>query len=399
MKMTQVESPLEALSLRSSFSRRQSAGVKAVDVNAQTCGLVVFGELLVQKWDFAPLSDTWVFIPFTSSSQISDVGSDELSMSAENTAEETKTETTGGYHASFDSEHADLVLQSKDGVKFRVHSQILRVASTVFNDMLSIKRDDAESESTPIQLEESSAVLTMILDLIYPQHLLPASSTLTAQLIHDTGLAARKYDISTVTESLQNCLYSREVMRPLSPLTKFGVARRLGWDDVAGWASTDTLAMDLSAKASQDALATLDTASVLALQTLHRRRKAILANALLAVCREPLYSADDASFPLSFPEISGGASHVPDSDCEALVQLKDLAAWSKFKFTVVAEMERCPLGSRFLVDDFFDNVEFSGLWSAKFNCSCWGLSTLNKERFRNAFRSVLSKLPNSIAED
>jgi len=318
----------------------------------------------------------------------------------EENAEDEEAKPTPEYHSSFNSEHADLVLQSKDGIKFRVHSQILRVASTVFNDMLSVKRDESETASSPILLEESALVLSTILDLIYPQHVLPASAALTAQLIYDAGLAARKYDIDAVVDSLQNCLYTREVMQPLSLLQKFGVARRLGWDEVAKWASTDTLAMDLNTRAAQKALATLDTSTVLALQALHRRRKVILINALLSICNEPLFPStdpDDLAYALSYPEISNAVNHSPNADCEALVQLKDLSAWSKLKFTVVAEMERCPLGSRFLVDDFFDNVEFSGLWSARFSCVCWGSTSLDKACFRSRFRSVLAMLPKSIS--
>jgi len=318
----------------------------------------------------------------------------------EENAEDEEAKPTPEYHSSFNSEHADLVLQSKDGIKFRVHSQILRVASTVFNDMLSVKRDESETASSPILLEESALVLSTILDLIYPQHVLPASAALTAHLIYDAGLAARKYDIDAVVDSLQNCLYTREVMQPLSLLQKFGVARRLGWDEVAKRASTDTLAMDLSTRAAQKALATLDTSSVLAFQGLRHRRKIILVNSLPSVCVEPPFPTtdrNDLAFPICYPEISNVVNHVPNVDCEAIAQLKDLSAWSKLKFAVVAEMEKCPLGSHFLVDDFFDNVEFSGLWSARFSCVCWGSTSLDKVCFRSRFRSVLAKLPNSIS--
>jgi len=326
-------------------------------------------------------------------------------MSDENKMEETKAVAVAEEecHSSFNSDHADLVLQSKDGIKFRVHSQILRIASPVFNDMLSIERDRSETSSSPIHLEESALVLETMLDTMYPQHYIPSTATLSAQLIYDVGIAARKYDIDTVSSTMQNCLYARQVMGSLSPLHKFGVARRLGWDDVAQWASTDTLGMDLSTRASQAALATLDTASVLALHALHRRRKVILINALLSVCNELPFSSDvdESADALQFHEISTASSYVHRSDCEALTQLRGLSAWSKLKFAVVAEMERCPLGSRFLVDDFFDIVEFSGLWSAKMSCSCLGKAVetkLDKARFKSAFRAVLSNLPTSISE-
>lgn len=333
-------------------------------------------------------------------------------MSDENKAEDTKPDTTGAFHASFNSsEHgADLVLRSKDGIKFRVHSQILRVASKVFDDMLSLnskRSDDSESTteaddpaSDPVQLEESALVLTTLLDLIYPQHVLPPSATLTAQLIYDAGCAAKKYDIDPVVDSLQNCLYTREVMQPLSALQKFGVARRLGWGDVAQWASTDTLALDLGSRASQKALATLDTASVLEIQKLHRRRRLILTNALLYVCNEPRLATDEdeLEYLITYSEISNAPAHSNTSACDAVVQLRDLAAWAKLKFAVMTEMEKSPLGSRFQVDDFFDNVEFAGLWSAKFSCTCWGQTMLDKARFRTAFRDVLAKLPTCVPE-
>ncbi len=107
----------------------------------------------------------------------------------------------------------DLVLLSSDDVEFHVHSLILKMSSPVFGDMLRTPRSQAtstESAAEAVVLAEPAAVLSLLLDIVYPGrgqlqnvdfggHLL---------LLKATGLAAIKYDMWAALEAIKAFLVS-----------------------------------------------------------------------------------------------------------------------------------------------------------------------------------------------
>ncbi|TDL26626.1 hypothetical protein BD410DRAFT_783714 [Rickenella mellea] len=78
------------------------------------------------------------------------------------------TRVSDGYHPSYSSPSADIVLLSDDGVKFRVHSAILATASKFFHDMFGMPRSAAENHDDALPMSESSEILKTLLDIIYP---------------------------------------------------------------------------------------------------------------------------------------------------------------------------------------------------------------------------------------
>jgi hypothetical protein len=66
----------------------------------------------------------------------------------------------------------DTVLQSSDGLLFRVHRFILNEASVIFRDMLVLAQPPAGDAGTlaltPIVMQEDSQTLDTILHFIYP---------------------------------------------------------------------------------------------------------------------------------------------------------------------------------------------------------------------------------------
>ena len=75
----------------------------------------------------------------------------------------------------------DVVLKSCDGKEFRVHSVILREASTVFRDMFKMP-DGGSRDQSPIPMTESGEVLDDLLRWLYPIATAPTIITIDQAL-------------------------------------------------------------------------------------------------------------------------------------------------------------------------------------------------------------------------
>lgn len=136
------------------------------------------------------------------------------------------------YHAD-----GDIVLLSKDNALFRVHSTILKFASSFFRQMLELPRASGEGADEPIPLEENEEILSAIFDTIYPVENLPSIPTVS--FAWDLALSADKYDIprvhsfvhSTILSKLQNehnaSTQNEEIMEV------YVLACRWKWEDMA----------------------------------------------------------------------------------------------------------------------------------------------------------------------
>lgn len=72
---------------------------------------------------------------------------------------------------AFEVPDANLTIRSTDFVDFRVHKPVLAMASSVFNDILSLPQSsDSESEDDfpVVKLSEDSELLYSLLSIIYP---------------------------------------------------------------------------------------------------------------------------------------------------------------------------------------------------------------------------------------
>jgi hypothetical protein len=100
--------------------------------------------------------------------------------------------------APFDDPQADLILQSSDGVHFRVFKLILSFASPVIVDMLSIPSPLSQKphdEDQVAHLTEQSTALDVVLSHIYPVQLPNGDTLLYANILAEF---ARKYKVESL---------------------------------------------------------------------------------------------------------------------------------------------------------------------------------------------------------
>lgn len=68
----------------------------------------------------------------------------------------------------FDDSDADLIIRSSDGMRFAVHTLLLRKASPVFAGMLTLPRAGADDQTPVVDLCEDSKTVLAMLQLCYP---------------------------------------------------------------------------------------------------------------------------------------------------------------------------------------------------------------------------------------
>ena len=110
--------------------------------------------------------------------------------------------------APFDTDFADFILRTPDKVDFWVHSQILRITSTVFDAIVSIPHptvpDSPQSSSRPvIDMTEDSVTLDCVLRCAYPTEE-PKSTDL--ELLDRVLTAAHKYEFKRATAWVKRVL-------------------------------------------------------------------------------------------------------------------------------------------------------------------------------------------------
>lgn len=287
-------------------------------------------------------------------------------------------ETNQVFHPSYSSLDADLLLSSKDGVKFRVHSVVLKLASGVFRDMLSIPRAASEGAGDPIQLEESGEVLSAVLDLIYPSSALPDMPTF--DFVRDLSVACEKYEMAGATQTIKKHVFGPRFVYPA--LKMFSLSRQLEWDSESKIASSETLSIDLSQSQALDVLRTIDTDGVLKLQALHRLRKSRLVEAL-----NNIGSNDSA---IAWRQV-GFYLHL---ECSAGYQLRQHAHWIICKLKIAEEMDRSSTGGLMRIRTFWTQTLFAPIWTLQ--CSRCNSCLFDLDKTMSTVLRVLDELPTTI---
>ncbi|TDL15904.1 hypothetical protein BD410DRAFT_82770 [Rickenella mellea] len=134
---------------------------------------------------------------------------------------------------------ADLVLQSQDGRKFRVHSDMMKTASGFFRGMLGIPRDPSENPQEPLPVDETSNVVAGLLNMVY--HISAPTLTDSFDLFGRVFSAAEKYEMTSVIETLSLIVFTQLQAGHLDPLSAYAFACRYGWEDVAKSVSSQLL--------------------------------------------------------------------------------------------------------------------------------------------------------------
>jgi len=129
-----------------------------------------------------------------------------------------------GLPAVFKDPTADLLIQSSDGVLFRVHKALLTTGSTFFKEMLlhpQPSRNGYAEES--IVWQETAATITAVLYQLYP--IVKPDETTVEELIM-VAMAADKWGMDGVLDRAQTALLKPAVFE-LRPLAIYTLARRL----------------------------------------------------------------------------------------------------------------------------------------------------------------------------
>ncbi len=171
---------------------------------------------------------------------------------------------------------------------FRVHSSIMRLVSSVFKDMLAVKRTDGDG---PITLDESKDTLETLLDTIYPAR--RPTSIMSISCFRLVAIAAEKYDMISVTNTLKDFILGRNSTTILLSLTlpmvaatqytaieEYLITSDLGWTAVSNELSAKTLTCDLNSAIAQGSLFSGNGPAARNLFSLHRKRRILMYNSL-----------------------------------------------------------------------------------------------------------------------
>lgn len=181
--------------------------------------------------------------------------------------QETLEVSSTGFHNRYDFQDGDVVLESSDKVKFRLHSVFLKQSSSVFRDMIEL----AQPSNDVVPVAEPSELMALLLDYIYPLDAPSLPKPATLKVAVKLGEIADKYNIPRVIASLRAVLHEEKYRK--SPIDLYALACRWKWPEIAAIASTETLLYDLGLDQCLEKMQQLNAADLCKLLKLHNRRK------------------------------------------------------------------------------------------------------------------------------
>ncbi|KAI0669969.1 hypothetical protein C8Q78DRAFT_157435 [Trametes maxima] len=243
-------------------------------------------------------------------------------------AEPTSVDTSSHINLPVCLADMDIVLQSIDGVTFRVRSELLYRASPWFRTMLTLPQTTPKTEPTepdPIHMNESSSVLADLLHIIDGTELPPLDD---ADRIESLLAAADKYEVTMALSVARLALSSRYLN--ISPIRLFGIACGMSWEKEAQDAVARTLTTSLLSPEAQTELAALASAHRDKLLSLHRQR------------REELLAGLDHRDAF-YANMLGGPCNAgdPSNPCTAPL---DHSRWWALKYALLKRWDERPFG-------------------------------------------------------
>jgi len=190
----------------------------------------------------------------------------------------------------YPSDKGDLIIQTSDGVLFGVHILLLRLSSSVMNDMLTVGRSGGRGRETggfarsglcgciglvhcePVTITEDSTIFRALLSFIYPNSVPTIFTGLTSLMpVLD---AAAKYDMKGIQHSLGLQLMIGVTGNTLlyeDPLWVYYKAKQLDLTDLAKAAANATLTIDLGEAPRRPDAANVPASWILELVTLRTK--------------------------------------------------------------------------------------------------------------------------------
>ncbi|KAJ7452903.1 hypothetical protein FB451DRAFT_1521025 [Mycena latifolia] len=283
------------------------------------------------------------------------------------------------YHSAFSSAEADIVLESSDGILYRIDSYTLRTTSGLFSTILSLPAPKGGHSAEPIALHEPAAAAEPLLRLMCGLNTPPWRSF---DELESILLLAERWDAPGPITYLRTALDAPK-WAVAHPLRLYALATHFGWRAEAQRASTATLSLDLFAPAHADALGRLPAPALLALLHLHRARRDTLRTLL--------------NSPDRF--LAGNGEPFQCSAC-AVTPL-DNRTWRALKARLVREMEVAPRGDELgvAVGGMCEWSEARACWAAV--CAKPGCGTANYDRVATLkqIRACVDSLPVAVDLD
>ena len=241
------------------------------------------------------------------------------------------------YHPSFASRDADIILQSADGVYYRVHSSVLSTTSGLFRTMFSLPQPSLEHHKTccpvatscecdPIPTHETSEVLTILLLLLTGK---PLPSAVPEW--GDLNFIGRVLGLAELWEtpgplsSIRAAITSPKLLQA-DPFMVFALASHHDWAEEKSLAAKYCLTLQESALGSERSMELVTTTDLLALLKLRRRR------------RDEFQSLIESPHGFS----AGNTERFMCTYCG--VTAIDNSSWVALKTAMIMEMDRRPLG-------------------------------------------------------
>jgi hypothetical protein len=272
-------------------------------------------------------------------------------------------------HQLFNSPDADIVLGSRDGVLFRVHSYTLRTTSGWFKAMFTLPQKEGEIKDTvTVYLDEDAITLEALLRCVCG---LPIPRFDSYDVIELVLYAAEKYDMPG-PPSIVHAMATTPALLS-DPLRLFVLACRYGWDDIIQLSAAKTLSLNLHDAKYLPWLAKLSTLALLRLLAIHRNRR----DALQTRMNKP-------------PFISDGG----DSTCAHCGTFVEYHTWRELKHKIFTEMDVRPLGDTICDHGLMEWPEARRCWEAKC-ANCSRVLYDKKETFR-VIRECIEQLPTTL---
>jgi hypothetical protein len=246
-------------------------------------------------------------------------------------------------HPLFSSSDGDIILGSKGGTLFRVHSYTLKTTSQWFRTMFSLPQKSASSQSATtapdiIYVDEDAYTLECLLRMVCG---LPIMHIDSYDKIDALLYAAEKYDMPGPISICRLLVMTPQLLD--HPFRLYATACRYGWDPEAKFASTQTLSYNIHAPEHRPMLQRLGIDAALNLFELHRSRREVLRQRL--------------DCP---PFVAGGTAACVE--CGAMI---DYHTWRELKYKIILEMDVRPLGDTVLETGLVDWPEARACWTAK----------------------------------
>lgn len=269
--------------------------------------------------------------------------------------------------AEFSSLEADMVLQSSDGVLFRVFSRILIEASPVFRDMMSIPKP-SQGMSQPLGLDEDGATLELGLKFLYP---MPNPLITSFEVMKDILKMADKYLLDSILHALRALLIGPSFLEK-APLRVYALACTYNFQEEAKLASRHCLKLDILQEAEvYDELSMISGRDLLRLIKLHQSR----GTAIMAIL--------NGSNPSRCDGVNAYNSNgVP-------------LWWLEFKARAKEELRIRPLGDTIFHLKFMASCVNMGVTNGCPHCPTSYLSSATQARLEQ-MRMLIDNLPDTV---